>query len=156
MKKLEFETSKGRFVVLDVDYNSMTFVRILDTATACLGSEELFDYKKSFKLSEITEEQVSEILEEFHKNNFGTIKNPDYGFYDYNKNNFHLSSSIESLHSLFKSKDIHLFRNPLKDSELSFIGNVSGIDMLLAKQKHDRRIKEAEEKTFYNPYIFKL
>lgn len=141
MKKLEFETSKGRFLVVGEKIN-------LDT----------WDYKYPLvfisKLSEIPEEEASEIVDEPF--GLGVGDNNILVFKDYEDEDNAYLSSIDSLHSLLKSKGIHLFKNPLKDSELSFIGNVSGIDMLLAKQKHDRRIKEAEEKTFYNPYIFKI
>lgn len=89
MKKLEFETSKGRFLVSE--------------------SDEHYDYRFIGLLSRITEEQASEIV-----------------------------GSIKELHSLLKSKGVHLFENPYKDCEdkdLEWLNN---------------------ELTFYNPYIFKL
>lgn len=108
MKKLEFETSKGRFLVVDLknDYSEIYQLTELGYGFLCV-------------LSEITEEQASEVVD-CHKSLFGVP----------------LSTHIESLHSFLKSKDIYLFENPVP---------------LL----HHSRL-EAEEKTFYNPYIFKL
>ena len=63
MKKLEFKTSKGRFLVVDAINNANIHTGI--------------------KLSEITEEQASEIV-----------------------------GSIEELHSLLKSKGIKITNNP--------------------------------------------
>jgi len=110
MKLLEFETSKGRFLVSE--------------------SDEHYDYRFIGLLSRITEEQASEIVD---------IKGDR--FQDYN----HVSccdrwcnTAIESLHSLLKSKGIHLFENPCDN----YCGTIE--------------YQEAEQKTFYNPYIFKL
>lgn len=101
MKQIKITTSKGEFILLDVDYNAMTFIRILDTATACLGSEELFDYKKSFKLSEITELEASEIVD---SNITGRFLSYDSLYENYR-------NSVKSLHSLLKSKGITELNN---------------------------------------------
>lgn len=139
MKKLEFETSKGNFVLLDVDYNSMTFVRILDTCTACLGSEEIFDYTESFKLSEITEEKASEVVDDKEGNSFTDYEvDPTE-----NEGYYYKHTAIESLQSLIKSKGIHLYENPYKD-----VGLMPSYEQKL--------YRDANYLTFYNPYLFKL
>lgn len=124
MKQIKITTSKGEFIVIDVDYNATTFIRIADTATAFLGSEELFDYKESFKLSEITEEQAKNIvgIETQHKS------------VDINR---------LMLDTILQSKGIHLYKNPYPD-----VG--------LLPSAGQQLYREAKEKTFYNPYIFKL
>ena len=101
MKKLEFETSKGKFLVSE--------------------SDEHYDYRFIGLLSRITEEQASEIVDEIHGN----------------------VSFITTLNILLKSKGIHLFENPYPDAGL-------------IPSYEQKLYREAEEKTFYNPYIFKL
>nr|WP_317633077.1 hypothetical protein [uncultured Flavobacterium sp.] len=96
MKKLEFETSKGRFVIKGLNFIPLN----------CNG----------IKLSEITEEQASEVV-----------------------------GSIKELHSLLKSKGIYLFENPYGEWFSDFKNANDELDWQLAEQK-----------TFYNPYIFKL
>lgn len=121
MKKLEFETSKGRFVI--VDGVGEDFAMDLTHMIIC---DEWF-----VKLSEITEEQASEIVD------YSILKNM-YASYNYGfcTNSYVYKTAIESLHSLLKSKGIYLYKNP-------------------APLLHHTRL-EAEQKTFYNPYIFKL
>ena len=113
MKKLEFETSKGRFLIVDAIENANVHTGI--------------------KLSEITEEQASEIVKMTWISD--NIKLCKFKNYDINGNGS-FSSATESLHSLLKSKGIHLFKNP-------------------APLLHHTRL-EKEQKTFHNPYIFKL
>lgn len=121
MKKIEFETSKGKFLIKEYD----TFNDLVKDAN--------FYKQKICKLSEITEEQASEIVDE----------DKDYGvriFQNYQTTSMQYFdeqiTAIGSLHSLLKSKGIHLYENP-------------------APLLHHTRL-EAEAKTFYNPYIFKL
>lgn len=130
MKKLEFETSNGRFLVSE--------------------SDEHYDYRFIGLLSRITEEQAREIVDEFL---FNANDGSDYGdekvYKDYVTDEIYLTNPIESLHSILKSKDIHLFENPYtKSTDL----NSSFFSMQVDFNKE----KQAEQKTFYNPYIFKL
>lgn len=100
MKKLEFKTSKGSFMLVD--------------------SIEI----EGIKLSEITEEQASEIVDK------------KIGYKNYLEStdvisNYSCVTATKSLHSLIKSKGAYLYENP-------------------------HNTVEAEQKTFYNPVIFKL
>lgn len=81
MKKLEFETSKGKFLLVDAIKKPNIHTGI--------------------KLSEITEEEASEIVD------YSILKNM-YASYNYGvcTNSYVYKSAIESLHSLLKSKGI--------------------------------------------------
>lgn len=74
MKKIEFETSKGKFLVCDAVENANIHTGI--------------------SLKEITEEQASEIV--------GIEINMNHS----------ANHNIMQLHSILKSKGIHLFYNP--------------------------------------------
>lgn len=113
MKTLEFETSKGKFRLVD-EKDYMVFHSMI--------IENGFYY---LELKEITEEQSSEIVsfeEEYNISLYSSAKN--------------------KLHSLLKSKGIHLFENPYADK--------------IGITDFDYHRNKAEQKTFYNPYIFKL
>lgn len=126
MKELKFKTSKGEFLVVDGKINL-----------------ETWNYPEPLKfiskLSEITEEQASEIVDcpfELEVVEYAILVYKDY---EDSENTY--PSSIDSLYSLLFSKGIHLYENPLN------IGT--------SIEDYDK-YKEAEQKTFYNPYIFKL
>lgn len=135
MKKLEFETSKGRFVVSDERYYLKNEFGI---KTACSNGVKQFEFEKFIEFSRITEEQASEIVD------YSILKNL-YSSYNYGvtTNSFVYKTAIESLHSLLKSKGIHLYENPYPDAGL-------------IPSYEQKLYREAEQKTFYNPYIFKL
>lgn len=135
MKKLEFETSKGMFVVTDVP-------DILNGDVYYGGSKN-----KGIKLSEITEEQASVIVDS--NDEYGVVMYQNYQttsmqYYD------EQITAIEYLHSLLKSKGVHLFENPI-DLEERLECNC---DICYGRLESDH--EEAEEKTFYNPYVFKI
>lgn len=132
MKELKFKTSKREFIIYDK-------VDITQT-------QLIFFNQYGIKLSEITEEQASEIVDEF-KYHPTLIKKV---FIDYLNGDFYIDTAIESLHSLLKSKGIHLFENPI-DLEEQLDCNCD-----MCYQKLEDAFNEAEQKTFYNPYIFKL
>lgn len=125
MKILEFETSKGRFLVSE--------------------SDEHYDYRFIGLLSRITEEQAKEIVDEFL---FNANDGSDYGdekvYKDYVTDEIYLTNPIESLHSLLKSKGIHLFSNPVPEPCMKGYIDDSWIN----------DYNKSEQKTFYNPYIF--
>lgn len=134
MKKLELETSQGKFVVEEASDKNIG--RVL--------------------LKHITEQQASEIVPSTH--HFTPGENIEHWnlFEDYEYNRLSWSfTSIESLHSLIKSKGYYLFENPNpKPSEYMFYkrksDGVSWGDSLL--QLHNC----SDQKTFYNPVIFKV
>lgn len=130
MKKLEFETSKGMFKVVD-EKDYMVFHLML--------TENGFD---CISLQEITEEQAIEIVDEFKRG----YKNYSYKGYKLGGQQVsmvirdYFNKPTDSLYSLFDSKGICLFENPFYHGDL----------------EDYTKYKEAEQKTFYNPYIFKL
>lgn len=132
MKKLEFETNKSRFVIVD----NKDFPKSLDDYSFYIEEKLLIG---GIKLSEITEEQASDIVDEPVK--FFNPTNPycveDVVYIDYTSREG-FWTAIESLHSLLESKGVHLFKNP-------YISKINPLEY-----------KEAKEKTFYNPYIFKI
>ncbi len=90
MKKLEFTTGKGRFVVVDV--------KDIDYDVLGINGEELdkIDY-----LDELSEEQALEIVDSIEYDENYKL------FYDYLRNEW-VTSAIKSLHSLIKSKGWYL------------------------------------------------
>lgn len=117
MKKFEFETSKGKFLLVD-EKDYPVFHVMIETNG--------FNF---YSLKEITEEQASEIVDANMFFNGILVKDIIY------------KTAIESLHSLLKSKGIHLFENPYDG---------------ILKLEFPTPYWIAEQKTFYNPYIFKL
>lgn len=105
MKKIE--TSRGKFIVMDVDYNQHCFVRIGLKSTAMYNSRELFDYDESYKLSEITEEEASEIVDNSMMNTLCYENYINEGF----KGRTWFNSAIQSLHSLLESQGIEITNN---------------------------------------------
>lgn len=112
MKKFEFETSKGKFVLVD-------------------GYVE-----NGIDLKQITEQQASEIVHNKHPISGGFVN-----YFESTSliTSYSCFSAIQSLHSLLKSKGVHLFKNPFLDFETL-----------------DPSAVYAEQNTFYNPHIFKL
>lgn len=146
MKVLEFETSKGIFKLIDmpetIRVNGWNGNIMIDELNQ-ISQEK---YSKGFYLKNITEEQAIEIVD---KHRFGyknyTWRNPKLGgqqvamvISDYCRN------AIDSLLSLIDSKGIYLYEKPYLPEEL-----INNQEAFMADLK-------AEQKTFYNPYIFKL
>lgn len=126
MKEFKFKTSKGKFIIKEYS----TFNDLIKDAN--------FYKQKICKLSEITEEQASEIIDKVMSNQH---------FQNYNFKGFAdrwVKSAIESLHSLFKANGIYLYEKPCLPDEY-----IASKEALL----YD---KEEESKIFYNPYIFKI
>lgn len=129
MKQLQFETSKGMFGLVD----NPILPQSMSITT------------KYIKLSEITEEQASEIVDEFL---FNANDGSDYGdqevYKDYVTDEIYLTNPIESLHSLLKSKAIHLYENPFGSEQAA-----------LRAGYYEQWIKD-NQNTYYNPYISKI
>ncbi len=98
MKKLEFETSKGRFLLIDQEPCGKVIL------PSCSHIE-------IGRLKQITEEQASDIVDLFNLY-------PKNHYQDYERLECGYSSSIISLHSLLRSKGIYLFKNPYPDAGL--------------------------------------
>ena len=130
MKTLEFETSKGKFKIIDmpdeIRVNGWNGSIVIDKENQ-ISREK---YEKGFYLRNATEEQANAIVDK-------VMNNQHFQNYDFKEiTDRWTKSAIESLHSLLKSKGIHLFRNP---NNSDYFTN-----------------RSTEEKTFYNPFIFKL
>lgn len=136
MKKEIIKTSRGRFLLIDSRDAPSSFNRYLRDIEDKFGVQLTTGYK----VSEITEEEASGIVDEpvkfFNPTNPYCVEDVVYINYNSGKGFW---TAIESLHSLLESKGIHLFRNPYLDFETL---NIDAI--------------EAEENTFKNPYIFKI
>ena len=118
MKKLKFETSKSRFLLIDSKDAPSSFNRYLRDIEKEFGVQLTTGYK----LSEITELQASEIVFRI----------------GHHSNNHLIPTAKELLYSLLESKGVHLFKNP-------YVSKINPLEY-----------KEAKEKTFKNPYIFKI
>lgn len=132
MKQINFSTSKGEFLVVDMEQDGV------------LDKYDGTPFEYMLPLKEITEDEAAEIVDGFDK-----IPNDV-------PNNIQYCKLL--LQSLIKSKDLFLYENPLpkpenydlwaKYGDFTQYGKTLTIDCL--------RWKEAEEKTYYNPFIFKL
>lgn len=132
MKKLEFETNKGRFLLIDSKDAPSSFNRYLRD----IEKELNIQLTTGYKLSEINEEQASQIVD--YPFELEVADSSVLVFKDYEDGENTYTSSIDSLYSLLKSKGVHLFENPHKDHE-------------------DKNLELwYEDLTFKNPYIFKI
>lgn len=136
MKELKFETEKGKFVIYDDVDN--------------IGKHLPYDFlTKIGYLKNLTEEQASEIVDKVIN---------DQHFQNYAFKNFNdrwVKTAKQSLISLLISKGINLFKNPYQDDwdELCTWGH--GGFAKDGKTEYELYHEQAE-KTFYNPYIFKI
>lgn len=140
MKQIEFKTSKGTFVIVDIDANVKIesimggFVRL----RRCNKVNDYYD-KTYYKLTDITEDDADKVVDK--------VMNGQH-FQNYNYKcitDRWVKTAIESLHSLIKSLGIHLYENPIKVHTWSS----ENADLYI------KRWRETELKTFYNPHIFK-
>lgn len=127
MKQLEFKTAKCEFVLVDND--SLNIVS---------GQALVDEYGDYITLKNITEEEASILVDSCID-----FFDGENGYLNYQYKNGMFSSAIDSLHSLIKSKGVHLYENPqtkIVDDNYS---------------KSNRILWEkAEANTFYNPIIF--
>lgn len=131
MKKFEFESNGSKWLLFEADEEGYCFNTL----------QFHFKIKLSLGLflKDIKEEQASEVVGERQLELWQKTQG-FYKYYDYMSRNecgiSFLKSSIESLHSLLKSKGVHLYKN----TDPLFSGHYL----------------EAEAKTFYNPVLFKI
>lgn len=149
MKELRFSTSKGEFLMVDMPLDVDKIAYGIGGVKIKQGNDKKWTSFLSAKcelvntLKHITEEQASEIVDDYKKwfKNYSYKEDAVGGqrvsivVFPYHK------KAIDSLFSLLDSKGIHLFENPIE----------------IGTSKEDYEIyKNSEQKTFYNPYIFKI
>lgn len=129
MKKIEFKTIKGDFVLVDNRGRANYYDVISDFIMRGVNLKYINQIK------DITEKQASNIVDNPTSDGFY----PRYwNFEDGNTMWYCLKdNALESLHSLLKSKGVYLYENP-NDNQCGTI-----------------EWQEAEQNTFYNPYLFK-
>lgn len=159
MKKIEFETSKGKFVVFDEKEFTVFNQCTVDDKWIVYG--EIYDYNSHSFIKDITEEQASDIIEERELSSWHK-KREFLKYYDYtSRNEFGISflkSAIDSLHSLIKSEGYYLFENPFGNPPHNYgLLNLYPTGNVLMDASFDIaiRYRDADQKTFYNPCIFK-
>lgn len=144
MKKLEFKTSKGDFLLIDMvgEESAMYLTSLIlddDTSIEVLG-----------KFKYMTEEQFDKVLDRsFQTGLFAHyVTNIPVNTYCYN-------SGLESFESLIKSLGCNLFENP----ELRFSPydprSKTGRHEWHEKDVVELKWKQAESKTFYKPILLK-
>lgn len=132
IKKLEFETSKGRFVVEEA--NDKNLGRVL--------------------LKYITEEQASEIVDSLYTKEYCQsvgVRN----LYSSCTGSYKHLNPIEALHSLIKSKGWYLENREPRFSPYD-PRSKTGLHEWSEKDEVDRQWQQAESRTFHNPVIFKI
>lgn len=164
-EQLELTTNKGEWLVVDMPKSSHGIKVFNDIdrpyISYFIGHDTYREYfigklhEISF-ISEITEEQAAEVVEcSIHTNLFAHYVN------EIPVNTYCYKSSIESLHSLIKSKGYHLFENPYKEPKFNYdFGEDGPSDSMLESAEFDfdyrlEEYNEAETKTLRNPYLFK-
>ncbi|AXF52600.1 MAG: hypothetical protein [Caudoviricetes sp.] len=155
MKKLNFETSKGKFVVVDMPEHKGKAIAVALLCNSNFGEKEFKDSTYLGYISELTEQQASEIVEEY----FSTTTNEIDGYFDY-RDDTQTDCPIESLHSIFELNGYYLFENPYGKEypEIPIIEGSSRHKQIIefSFENQQRKWKEAQGKIFFNPIIFKL
>lgn len=148
MRKFEFESNGSKWMLVDAQGEDVGISRVGINIGKCF-----YSIKEVVILKNITEEQASEVVS---KVTFRIGEDVDVYYKDYMKYSSGTTYiAIESLHSLLKSKGIHLYKNPYRDDweELCTWGH--GCFAKYGKSSFEL-FTEAEEKTFYNPVLFKI
>lgn len=153
MKKLEFESNGSKWMLMEVQAANFAIYKgrlvmgstDLDVNNKCLkidrgddlGFYVLRAFDNGISLKTISEAQASEVVSR-------SIHTSLFAHYvkDIPVNTYCYTSPIQSLHSLIKSKGVWLFGNPVENWKDEVYFNTT--------------MEEAEEKTFYNPILFKI
>ena len=110
MKEI-IETSKGRFVVLNLEsFGEWGFSWFSNYGSLASNEKtgESFKYEDCFKLSEITESDASSIVDE----SFNAYNEHSFVYYRYYVfSGCYIVTAIQSLHSLLESKGIEITNN---------------------------------------------
>ena len=132
MKKLEFTTSKGEFILQDCPKELLEFTFSESTRLVINGIK----YKPFGVVKHMTEEQFAEVVDSFEL--YGNI---NVGYKNYTEEEPVLDTAKESFESLIKSLRWYLFENPIENWK--------------DEMYYETTIEEAESKTLYNPIILK-
>lgn len=143
IKKLEFETRKGKFLI--VENNLSILIQILH-----------YLYQRIGLLSGLTEEQASEIVDSLTWNFTNGTSGKSYRNY-LAKSEFDFQpvvpTALESLHSLIKSKG-WFTSNPIQSTkppdDLRFYDNQEDMEKCITDWH------EAESRTLHNTVVFKI
>ena len=139
MKTLELKLKKEVIIVENEFENKIDFI-----------DNELGIFYFLCKGSELTEEIVSELVEEHYMS--GVRSYEIYNDYRYNDARW-LDNALDSLISAVESKEKFWLENPIGEEPRSYSEVIEGVspDELMENLKE---WQEAEEKTFHNPLIF--
>ena len=139
MKILELKLKKEVIIVENEFENKIDFI-----------DNELGIFYFLCKGSELTEEIVSELVEEHYMS--GVRSYEIYNDYRYNDARW-LDNALDSLISAVESKEKFWLENPIGEEPRSYSEVIEGVspDELMENLKE---WQEAEEKTFHNPLIF--
>lgn len=145
MKKIEFKTSKGSFVLVDLSEVEAANYLTNVNANSIIGN-----------IKGMTEERFAEVVDTaaflankvFYKN-YGDFKAID--FRDIVENSF--SSPRKSFESLVRSLGWYLLENPLDSTKYLFEEGKDQNKFFVRLPK--RKWQEAESKTFYSPILLK-
>ena len=154
MKKLEFTTGKGEFILLDlpkfnknvtdayvthIDYNlNNVNIQDIDTGEYVFGAEFAYSVEIIGSVKYMTEEQFAEVFDE-------PINHSRQGNY--------YSSYRQKFESLIKSLGWYLWENPLDSTKYLFGEGKDKNNFFVRLPK--RKWQEAEYKTLYNPVLLK-
>lgn len=153
IKKLEFTTSKGMFVIID---EPIERGKEISTALLCNQNFGLEEFRNSLligRLKDLTEEQASEIVDKSWDSGIKTTTR--YPNYETNDWSYYGSfgNSLTSLHSLIKSNGWYL-ENPRQSTkptdDLSFYDSQDDMEKCITDWQ------QAESRTLHNPVIFKI
>lgn len=139
MKQIKFETGKGEFLLIDkADVDTMFSLKVLEV-------KQTYNLKQviGYLLKDITEKQASDIVD------INRLVGDKLAYKDYLSFRY-LYKAVDSLYSLFDSKGIYLYENPHPRRYIMAMTDKGIVDTT------EKLYLEAEEKTFYNPLIFKI
>lgn len=156
MKSTIFTTNKGTFLLINMPEDMVALRWGEGGISVKLEGDKNYtpwgNYSNKSKIElinglvSITEKQAAEIVDYF-------TTDEDFGkedvFRDYLDKTFY-DTALESFHSLIKSEGIHLYENPETHPSALEPESRSHYDSI------EKEWSEAEEKTYRNPYLFKL
>ena len=141
MKKLEFKTSKGEFILLDCDTDGR------------IKLPTDIEYQELGRVKDMTEEQFAEVVDNRLVFQSQYIKDMLNCYTNYSDPTFVFTSAKESFESLVKSLGWYLWENPLDSTKYLFGEGKDQNNFFVRLPK--RKWQEAESKTLYSPILLK-